>query len=194
MAAPDRLAPGWTRATVIWIAVLSLMAGFQLWRGAWVDGILFTALVAMLVIDRLTGGRVVLIRRAAQAPRWVVVTTTAILGAVLAIAPRHGTLDAIVITALGVLALVLAWSPTGKRPERPAESYRRAAITWSLLGVAFCLWEAGAYIASVSGGGENFPTVSVLLDPLLEWPLGRVFFTAAWLLGGLTLLKVWDKR
>jgi hypothetical protein len=170
------------------------MAAFQLWRGAVVDGLLFSGLVVMLVVDRLTGGRIVLIRRAAQAPRWVVLTTAASLGLVLAISPRHGTLDAIAITALGVLALVLAWSPTGKRPERPAAAYRRSAITWSLLGVVFCLWEAGAYIASVSGGGDSFPTVSVLLEPFLEWPLGRLLFTAAWLIGGLSLLRVWHRR
>ncbi len=42
---------------MLWLIALSIMAGFQLWRGAWVDGVLFSVLVTMLVIDRLAGGR-----------------------------------------------------------------------------------------------------------------------------------------
>lgn len=170
------------------------MSLFQLWRGAWVDGTLFAALVGMLVIDRLTEGRIVLIRRAAEAPAWVIVSTAAVIGVVLVASPRHGDVNAIAITAIGVLALVLAWSPIRRRPPRPAHAYRRSAVTWSILGVVFCLWEAIAYIASVSGGGDEFPTVSVLLDPLLEWPLGRALFTIIWLIGGLSLLHVWHRR
>ena len=76
---PHRATPGWTRATILWIGVLSIMAAFQLWRGAYVDGILFLGLVLMLVVDRLTGGRIVLIRRAAEARRSVIIAVAMVM-------------------------------------------------------------------------------------------------------------------
>jgi hypothetical protein len=186
--------PRWSRATLIWIAVLSLMASFQLWRGAWVDGVLFAALVLMLVIDRLTNGRIVIIRRAADASRVVVLGVATILGVILVIAPRHGVVEAVAMAVAGTLSLVLAWSPTGRRPERPARAYRRTAVTWSILGVALCVWEAAAYIASVTFASDDFPTISVLLDPVVSVTAGRVVFTALWIGAGLSLLRAWDKR
>ncbi len=184
----------WSRATILWTGVLSIMSGFQLWRGAFVDGVLFAGIVLMLVIDRLTGGRIVIIRRAADAPRWVIIGVGVIIGVVLVVAPRHSTPIAFAMAIAGALAVVLAWTPSGKRPERPAPAYRRSAVTWSLLGVALCVWEAAAYIASVSGGGDDFPTISVLLDPVVEIPLGRALFAGLWIVGGLTLVQAWRKR
>lgn len=184
----------WSRNTVLWIGVLGLMSAFQLWRGAYVDGLLFAGLVTMLVVDRITGGRIVLLRKAADAPRVAVLSVATVLGVILIFAPRHSLLDAFAISVTGTLALIVAWVPSGKRPERPAPAYRRTAVTWSLLGVALCLWEAAAYIASVSGGGDHFPTISVLLEPMMEWPIGRAVFTGLWLLAGLSLLGVWAKK
>lgn len=170
------------------------MSIFQLWRGAYVDGFLFLALVVMLVVDRLTGGRIVILKRTADASRKVILVVAGALGLALILTPRHSLFDAFAISVAGTLAIILAWAPSGRRPERPAPAYRRTAVTWSLLGVGLCLWEAGAYIASVSGGGDDFPTISVLLEPLMEAPLGRALFTALWLLAGLTLLRVWSKE
>lgn len=69
------------------------MAGFQLWRGAWVDGILFALLVGMLVVDDLTGGRIRLLKRPVTAPKWLILTVTGVLGAFLVVAPRHSGFD-----------------------------------------------------------------------------------------------------
>lgn len=184
----------WSTATVLWIGVLAIMSTFQLWRGALVDGILFAAIVVMLIVDRATGGRLVVIRRAADAPRFVVIGVAAVIGTVLIIAPRHSTIDAVAMGVAGALAVVLAWNPAGTRPERPASAYQRSAVIWSLLAVALCLWEAGAYVASVTVSERDFPTISVLLDPFVDLPVGRIVFTVLWILGGLALVNAWRKR
>lgn len=187
-----REAARWSASSVLWIAVLATMAGFQTWRGAYVDGVLFFALSAVLVVDRLTGGRVQLLRRPPTAPRWVLFAIVGTLGALLVAAPRHGPVSFLVVSAVGVVVFVLAWGPTVARPARPARAIRRSVIVWSIIGVGLCLWEALAFILSVTApqGSFGFPTVSVLLDPAVEHWASRAVLVAAWLLGGLALLDI----
>ena len=186
----------WSIGSVLWVIVLSIFSAFQLWRGAWVDGILFTALTLLLIVDASTGGRIHIVNKHVVALRWVTLVIVLGIGVVLAIAPRHGLVDLIAMILIGITALVLAWSPAPARPEHPAAAYRASAITWSVLGVALCVWEAVMFVLStyLPGGTDVYPTVSVLLDPFLEWPVGKVIFIGLWLFIGLALLRVWSKR
>lgn len=79
--------PQWTLSAVLWIAVLTIMASFQTWRGAYVDGILFYSLVLMLVVDRITGGRIRIVKQPIVAPKVVTLAITGTLGIVLVLAP-----------------------------------------------------------------------------------------------------------
>lgn len=181
---------------ILWLVVLAIMSGFQLWRGAWVDGILFTLLTLLLLIDVISGGRFRIFKRHIVAPRWVTLTAVISIGVVLVLAPRHGWIDLVAMVLIGVTALILAWSPAPVRPEHPARAYRVSAIVWSALGVGLCLWEALMFVLStyLPGGTDVYPTISVLLDPFLEWPVGKVIFIGLWLAVGLVLLRVWAKR
>ncbi len=185
----------WKQSSVLWTLVLAITAGFQLWRGAWVDGTLFALLVGVIVIDNLTNGRIHLMNRPVSAPRWLILTITGALGAFLVITPRHGWIDLIGMIAVGVTMLLLAWVPDPPRPKRPARATRRSALAWSVLVVALCLWEALAFILSTKSAAavQEFPTVSILLDPFVQWQAGRLIFVGLWLLGGLGLLRVWSR-
>lgn len=180
----------------MWICVLGIMASFQTWRGAYVDGVLFFAITGMLIVDRLTGGRIRLINSPLDSPRWVVALITGALAVVLVLAPRHGWVDLVTMVAIGVTVLVLAWAPRPKRPFRGARALRRSALMWSIWGVALCVWEATAFTLSVTvpGGNANFPTISVLLDPIVESLPGRIVFVGLWLAGGLSLIGFFRKR
>jgi hypothetical protein len=175
--------------------VLAIMAGFQLWRGAWVDGAVFGLLVAVLVIDNQTDGRIHLLRRLLTAPRWVILAITAGLGVFLVLAPRHSWLDLLGMVAIGITVLLLAWVPDPVGASRPPNAIRRSLVLWSVLGVALCLWEAGAFILSTRSAAalQEYPTVSILLDPFVESPIGRTIVVTLWLLGGLGLLRVWSR-
>jgi hypothetical protein len=189
-------APRWTVSAVLWICVLATMAGFQTWRGAFVDGALFFLIAGMLVLDRLTGGRIRLITTPMELPRWVVAAITGALGVILVVAPRHGWVDLVTMVLIGVTMLVLAWTPRAKSDFRGARAIKRSALVWSLWGVALCAWEAGAFILSVTtpNGGANFPTISILLDPVVESIPGRILFVGLWLAGGLSLIGFFRKR
>ncbi|MGK2853964.1 MAG: hypothetical protein ACSLE3_07675 [Microbacteriaceae bacterium] len=89
---PAATARHWGVGSVLWLTALAIMAGFQLWRGAWVDGLLFSVLVAVLVIDRLAGGRLRMPALPA-APRRMFLAISAALGLILVFAPRQGWLD-----------------------------------------------------------------------------------------------------
>ena len=194
MATPA-LKPSWSLSPVLWIGVLGIMAGFQTWRGAYVDGILFFALVAMLIIDRLTGGRIVIMKKPIVAPKILTIAITGVLGVVLVLAPRHSWVDLAVFIAIGVTVLLVAWEPAPDREQRPQKALLRSMWMWSMLAVAICLWEATAFVLSVTmpGGNENFPTISVLLDPFVENVWGRLVFVGLWLAAGYGLLRFWRR-
>lgn len=180
---------------MLWICVLGIMAGFQTWRGAYVDGILFFSLVAMLILDRLTGGRLVILKRTIIAPKAATLAITGTLGVVLVLAPRHSWVDLAVFMAIGVTVLLVAWEPAPERVQRPHKAFVRSMWMWSMLAVAICLWEATAFVLSVTmpGGNEDFPTISVLLDPFVENTGGRLVFVGLWLAAGYGLLRFWRR-
>lgn len=187
--------PRWSLSAVLWICVLAIMASFQTWRGAYVDGILFFSLVVMLLVDRFTSGRLVILQRPIFAPKWVTLTITGALGVVLVLAPRHSWADLVVFIAIGVTVLLVAWEPAPERVQRPHTAYLHSMWTWSMLAVAICLWEATAFVLSVTipGGNEDFPTISVLLDPFVENIWGRLVFVGLWLSAGYGLLRFWRR-
>lgn len=189
------MAGKWTVSAVLWICVLAIMASFQTWRGVYVDGVLFYAIVAMLIIDRLTGGRIRILKQPVIVPKVVTLGITGTLALVLIVAPRHGWIDLVTKVAIGVTVLILAWEPAPARRELPEKALKRSAMTWSILAVGLCVWEALAFILSVTmPDGDNYPTVSVLLDPALENLWGRIFFVVLWLAGGLGLLRFWQRK
>ena len=188
--------PQWTVSSVLWISVLTIMASFQTWRGAYVDGILFYSLVAVLVIDRLTGGRIRIMKQPIVAPKVVTLGITGTLALILVLAPRHGWVDLVTMVAIGVVVLILAWEPAPAKRQLPLKAIKRSALVWAILGVGLCLWEALAFIFSVTmpNGDLNYPTISVLLDPFVENTWGRLFFVGLWLAAGLALLRFWSKK
>ena len=187
--------PRWSLSAILWICVLGIMAGFQTWRGAYVDGILFFALVAMLVLDRLTGGQIVIFKKPIVAPKAITIGITGVLGVVLVLAPRHSWIDLAVFIAIGVTVLIVAWEPAPERVKRPRKALHRSMWFWSMAAVVLCLWEATAFVLSVTvpNGNENFPTISVLLDPFVENQWGRLVFVGLWLAAGYGLLRIWRK-
>lgn len=186
----------WQLSAVLWILVLAIMASFQTWRGAYVDGALFYALVLVLIVDRLTRGRIVLIRRPIIAPPTLIVAITGVLAVVLVLAPRHSWIDFLAISAIGLTVVLVAWAPRPEPPPVKAAPLRRSVIAWSVLAVAMCVVEAVTFVLSVTmpQGSDGFPTISVLLDPIVSNIVGRALVVALWLAAGLALLGLWRKR
>jgi hypothetical protein len=175
-----------------WIVIMLLTGGFQFYRGAAPDGIVFTALAAALILDALHW------MPAFRAREWrpsrtLLVIALGIAAAVLALTPRHGLADSVVLIVSGALVLIVAWPDHSNGTGRPAWTprMRRSATLWAAVGIAVCLWELAMYFLGtyVPGGRDDFPALSDLLDPLIQNPIGRVLFVAMWLLGGVALAR-----
>ncbi|MDQ1569505.1 MAG: hypothetical protein QOF79_179 [Actinomycetota bacterium] len=168
-----------------------LTGSFQFYRGAVADGIVFIALAVALIADSL-GWLPRFRARERKLPRLILVLALAVAAAVLALTPRHGIADGIVLAISGILVLIVAW------PDQPATSstrwtrrMARSAYLWAALGIAVCLWELTMYFLGSfqPTGRTDFPALSDLLDPLLQHPVARILFAAAWLLGGVALSR-----
>ncbi|KFF60514.1 hypothetical protein JF66_03945 [Cryobacterium sp. MLB-32] len=178
---------------------LAIMAGFQWWRGARVDGLLFTLAVALVLVDLVKGSPVEPFIRRRILPRGVIVACAAIVGVILTVTPRNGWLDLVGVLIAGAGVMFLAWSPQPTRDVRPDAAVHRSSTIWALLAISLCVWEALALVISATSplaatyALQAFPTVSVLLDPLLRSGVGQVFFVGCWLLTGLGLLRLWSR-
>lgn len=176
-----------------WILILVLTGFFQLYRGdAITDGVVFLAMAVALIVGE-TGLLSRLDGRLIKPRRIVVAIALAIDAGTLVFTPRHGMFDGIVIAITGVLVFLVAWPnepASGDAPEPWTPRMTRAAIAWAILGLAFVLWELAMYFLGYGQDGRTaFPALSDLLDPILDNPIGRALGAAAWLAGGVALMR-----
>lgn len=186
----------WTLGAVLWLVVLFIMASFQTWRGAYEDGVLFYGIVILLAIDRASDQRIGARLQRLRISKAVIWGVTALCGVVLVLAPRHGLVTFTTMTVIGLMMLLLAWPPLAESSSRSSPAIRRSAWWWAAIGVLLCLWEAIAFVLSVTtpGGSDAHPTISVLLDPALETLVGRIVFVGFWLAAGAGLLFIWRRK
>jgi hypothetical protein len=172
-----------------WVAILILTGGFQIYRGAPVDGAVFLAMAGALILD--LAGILPEPRTTEWRPSRIILI--GVLGAaavVLALTPRHGIGDGIAIAISGILVFLVAW-PQRAAPAGSAWTprMRRTATLWAGVGIAICLWELTMFFLGAYVDRNAFPALSDLLDPLLDQPIGRILFAAGWLVGGVALLR-----
>lgn len=193
-----------------WVLVLVAVGAVQAVRAQWVDAALFLAVATALALDavgvidglrRRVGARSATLDaaagvrttpgRLARTAAWAVLVLAAV---VLVAATRHGPVAGLVAIVLGVLAVAIAWTPAPPSVPNPPRrgARRRAAVLWASVVVAAAVWELATFI-----GGRiappvrpEFPSVSEIVDPLLDQPAGRAVFVAVWLgLGGFLLTR-----
>lgn len=185
---------------MLWTITLVVMSVFQFWRGAPVDGLIFAVISIVIVTERAmrmrqpaspaasgTEGRL------SDRRRLVLVLAIAVAaGIVIVVAPRTGPVSISLVALLGVGAVALVWNHSPRLPARTPQSRRRTRIAWGSLGIALCVWEALAYILSVvvPRGWIGFPTVSLLLEPAVDFDPSRALLTVIWLAAGVWLVAV----
>jgi hypothetical protein len=119
-----------------------------------------------------------------QTSRWAVVAVVAV-----AIASTRGlTLPpTLIITIAGVAMWWIGRNAPPSRLDTPPESASPGGIAvWATLFVLFCLWELAVFLL---GNNHDFPTFSMLVDPIVTWPPTRAAATAGWLAWGWYLLR-----
>lgn len=195
-----------------WVAILLIASGFHFYRRAPIDGTIYLLVAMGLLAD--AAGLLAKVGRTPirLPPRGPLVVAAVVLGVPLAITPRYGITDVIVISAIGIGVLVATWpvlpathadssarEPSSTLPPAagPAprtasrKATRLAAQLWAGIGILVCLWELSAFFLG-QGSPESeyaFPPLSDLVGPMLDSLVGRVLLVAAWLAGGIALLN-----
>lgn len=166
-----------------WLGVLVIVAVVQLVRAQWLDAAVFFAVASLVAFaPRRNQSQPGDEARAAQWPlrrRLVAVLGVIFLLAAL-VAPRHSLLMQLLIGAVGLAVLTLAWPQ--RTPDAPTWSpgLRRLGWAWGSVIVIGCLWELGQFIAGLLHPDAPSFALSDLVNPLLDhWP-GLAGFVVAW--------------
>jgi hypothetical protein len=177
----------------LWVAAFALTAALQIFRGALEDTIIFVAGGILILLSTNVLGKVSLPSKRLTAGSNLDWAGMILLFA-LAFTPRHTFFNLGIFVLLLPLVLFMAWGAHSE-PARPlTKRDRTTRLAWSIWAVAMCLWEFGANIAGqVSKLPNAFPTISVLVDPILKLELGQAGFVVVWLLVGYYLLKAGTK-
>lgn len=184
-----------------WAGVLAITTGFQVARQEPVDLIVFGGALALVVLDAVlpSGLRPLRGRRMLRTrPRLpVLVVAAALIGGALVLVPRHGTVSVVVLAVLGAAVTAFALvgdgpggaSPPASSPDRARA--RRTASLWAAVIVAAGLVEASSFVLGRLGitDGTTMPSISDLLDPLLDDPGWHALYVVAWLAAGVALLR-----
>lgn len=179
--------PGLWRQPAFLIIVIA--GGFHIFRGAPVDGAIFLALAAGLIVTR---------HRAipAPAPPTSRPNTYAVVGVVLGCAVYgwivgHWTPNTLpvqlAVAVPGLLIIPFAW--------RVPDVDRKLSVRswwWAIVGVLVCLWELTSFLfqPDAAVGIYEHPTLSVILDPVFSTAGLRSILVAVWLALGVALFRV----
>lgn len=175
-----------------WIGILLAIGVVQAVRAQWFDAGVFFAVSVVLVVDVARTAS----RRSAPDPAtgtvrgpWVLIAAVA-AGLTACILPRHSVPMQVLVCAVGLAVILLAWrrgngEPGGSWPP----GLRRLALAWSLLVVAGCIWELAQFLIGLRHPSRPAFALSDLLDPLLSTAPGKIVFVALWIAGGAYLLR-----
>lgn len=184
----------WIKGLNPWMPLFAFVALFQFIRDAQLDALYFSFIVLVLALNWKNAFPFEFPRK--PKPNLLgLVIGSAVLGFLIAIAPRKSAIEIALMIGSLFIALALIWyKDSGKLPSSSL-ALDRSKWAWISFGVLVSLWELSAYILSdVAGNVNAYPTISVLMAPVMADPVGRSVFLIIWLLIGVMLVRVERKR
>jgi hypothetical protein len=172
-----------------WIAILVIIGTVQFIRDAPVDSVIFAVVAVLIALDAVG----VLPQLPAVKASLPALAIGGVLAAVLLVLlPRHGVAAGVVVVAVGLAAIAIAWSWPARATRAPRRQVLRGAILWASITIVLCLWELSSFLLGRFTADTKIahPAVSDLLDPAIDtWP-GRIGFVAVWLAGMIGFVRV----
>ncbi|HET6632901.1 MAG TPA: hypothetical protein VFG73_09375 [Rhodanobacteraceae bacterium] len=183
--------------------ILLLVTGFfHLGRGATADGLAFLIGASALIIDaRLDRAPIPLSNQPAwrwwreghEAISWVMIAALAVaVGTILGVLTRYSLAAEVIVVVVGAPVFFCAWMDSARplREDDAPPNLRCTASVWLGVGIAICVWELTAFlIDQVSHRYFRFPTMSNLLNPLMDNTAFRAFFAVVWVFVGVAMIK-----
>ena len=176
-----------------WVVVFVGMALFHTWRGSTADIVIF-GVGAALILTQVFGMYSLGLAKQPTFPTWSIALTVLVSAVLLYISPRHELVNFLVLLAYVPIGFALVMYRDRVHPT-PSRQDLRGRLVWAIWAMAFALIELAAYLGSKMVGDLSvYPTISVLLDPVLDTSLGRATFVALWLIAGVYLFGVRRRR
>jgi NAD/NADP transhydrogenase beta subunit len=177
----------------LWFWLFLSTTLLQVFRGSLVDAIIFGSGTLMVFLSAANLLNHLHLTKP-HASKYAIYTTVFVIVVALTLVPRHTPLQAIIVLAILPLALRFAWYSDRGPKDKPDERMKRSRMVWAAGGVGLMLWEFAANIfGQLDGSLHSFPTISVLIDPVLDNIFGQAVFVILWLLIGITFLRIWKK-
>ena len=177
-----------------WLPPMVYVALFHFMRGSYGDAIIFTIGSLLLIADWKKWFRWSMPERP-QAGRVPVLFVIVGASSVLFFSERGGWQDVVLLLALAPIALTMVYyRDHGPKPSS-TKVMNRTRWAWLTLAVFMCVSELFAYIwANAFKDDSRYPTISIIVNPVLDSPYGRGIFLAIWMLIGVGLLQLWRKK
>ncbi len=176
------------RGPVLWLVVFIGGAAFQFWRGSSIDTLVYAS-VALLVI--------VAVQERFRTPEFsttrftTAVSTLLVSTLVFIFFPIHSWPTAAFYLLLVPILLRIVFQKELIEPQNSTLALRRSGKVWFAIGFLTCISELGNYFASdITHDDKAFPTLTVLVDPIVADSLGKLIFVTVWAAIGVGLFRV----
>lgn len=173
-----------------WLPVFIFVTAFHLNRGSIGDAIIFATGSLLIIADWKKWAK----WRMPERPKlsiWVIGLVLAISFSVLLFSERAGWQDVVLLLTLAPIAISLIYYRDHGPKPGATKVMARTKWVWVSLALIMAVSELFAYIlANVYQDDSTYPTISVLVNPILESPWGRAIFLTLWLLMGVGLLQI----
>lgn len=177
-----------------WFYLMATVSIWHIWRGALGDAVIFGIPAIILLLDSLGFHPIKLTKRIYFKTEFVLVGAI-LIWAILSFTPRYNSLVSFIFVLLIFISFISIWSfDLGRRPKSN-QAQKRATVVWITLIVLLCLVEFSAYVAATFNGGDdlNYPTITVVLDPVLNHTPQRMVLVALWIALGMKFNR-WQVR
>jgi len=177
-----------------WLPAFAVNILFQFQRNAPVDGIIFTISALLMFFDWKNLLPIHFGPRPVFRLRYIILAI-GLSASVLYLAPRHSVQDAWVLLAVIPIAVMLVYYEDEAEVPHDPVIMRRTISSYVTLGLFLMFVELSAYVISDRiQNSEDFPTISFMISPTLEFPAVRFIFLVIWMGMGVGLMQVMRGR
>jgi hypothetical protein len=170
------------------------VAIFHFMRESWVDAAIFTIGSLLVIADWKKWFRWEMPERP-KLSKTPVLLAILLASSILFFSERGGWQDTVLLLALAPIALFMVYyRDHGPKPSS-TKLMNRTRWLWLTLATILCVSELFAYIwANAFKDDASYPTISIIVNPVLESPYGRGIFLVVWMLIGVGLIQPWRKK
>ena len=178
----------------LWVIAFGLCSALQIFRGSIGDEIIFLTATAIIISSTTIFRKMKSPFELNDQDRGLEITGLFVWAALVFI-PRHTFFEGAAIVLIGLFALPSFWGKVAFNRKPLPKREKNARLMWSVWAIVVCLWEFAANIlGQLDNSHHAFPTISILVDPVLDSMVGKAGFVLSWVAIGFGLLRQGSKH